>query len=190
MSVSARRFYNLVPDSPQDSLFRGERMHGKALGCWGIRAKTYILDMVEAKRGSPASVLQGLSGEGLIVAVDKAADQEEELAARTCGLTGHCMSLHGPQHSLCGLHAPRESILLPSIPGHGQQAHLNWQKMSAYSAEMLDACRTVTRKVKVLPRRRWSRAVSRGPSRADFSGLSRRPSGGTAVGSQSRAWGL
>lgn len=59
-------------------------MHGKALGCWGIRAKTYILDMVEAKRGSPASVLQGLSGEGLIVAVDKAADQEEELGARTC----------------------------------------------------------------------------------------------------------
>lgn len=40
--------------------------------------------MVEAKRGSPASVLQGLSGEGLIVAVDKAADQEEELEARTC----------------------------------------------------------------------------------------------------------
>lgn len=40
--------------------------------------------MVEAKRGSPASVLQGLSGEGLIVAVDKAEDQEEELEARTC----------------------------------------------------------------------------------------------------------
>lgn len=84
---------------------------------------------------------------------------------------------------------PSEQFLLPSSPGHRQQAHLNWQKMSAYSAEILDACRTVTRKVKVLPRRRWSRAVSRGPSRAAFSGLSRRPSGGTAVGSQSRAMG-
>ena len=61
---------------------------------------------------------------------------------------------------------------------------MNWQKMSAYSAEMLDACRTVTRKVKVLPRPRWSRAASRGPSRAAFSGLSRRPSGVTAAGSQ------
>lgn len=30
-----------------------------------------ILNMVEAKRGSPASVLQGFSGEGLIMAVDK-----------------------------------------------------------------------------------------------------------------------
>lgn len=40
--------------------------------------------MVEAKRGSPARVLQGLSGEGLIVAVDKAEDQEEELEARIC----------------------------------------------------------------------------------------------------------
>ena len=29
--------------------------------------------------------------------------------------------------------------------------HLNWQKMSAYSAEMLEACRTVTLKVNVLP---------------------------------------
>lgn len=61
--------------------------------------------------------------------------------------------------------------------------------MSAYSAEILDACRTVTRKVKVLPRRRWSKAVSRGPSRAAFSGLSMRPSGGTAVGRKSRAMG-
>ena len=61
---------------------------------------------------------------------------------------------------------------------------MNWQKMSAYSAEMLDACRTVTRKVKVLPRPRWSRAVSRGPSRVAFSGLSRRLSGVTAAGSK------
>lgn len=32
-----------------------------------------------------------------------------------------------------------------------QGTHLNWQKMSAYSAEMLEACRTVTLKVKMLP---------------------------------------
>lgn len=29
--------------------------------------------------------------------------------------------------------------------------HLNWQKMSAYSAEMLEAWSTVTLKVKLLP---------------------------------------
>lgn len=38
--------------------------------------------------------------------------------------------------------------------------HLNWQKMSAYSAEMLEACRTVTLKVKVLPIFRCDRAFS------------------------------
>lgn len=37
--------------------------------------------MVEAKRGSPASVLQGFSGEGLIVAVDKA--EKKEVGERT-----------------------------------------------------------------------------------------------------------
>lgn len=52
--------------------------------CWGVRVSTYILDMVEAKRGSPASVLQGFSGEGLIVAVDKAEEKEEEVGTRTC----------------------------------------------------------------------------------------------------------
>jgi hypothetical protein len=40
--------------------------------------------MVEAKRGSSASVLQGFSGEGLIVAVDKAEEKEEEVGTRTC----------------------------------------------------------------------------------------------------------
>lgn len=40
--------------------------------------------MVEAKRGSPASVLQGFGGEGLIVAVDKAEEKEEKVGARTC----------------------------------------------------------------------------------------------------------
>lgn len=53
----------------------------QAFGCWGIRASTYILNMVEAKRGSPASVLQGFSGEGLIVAVDKA--EKKEVGERT-----------------------------------------------------------------------------------------------------------
>lgn len=46
---------------------------------------------------------------------------------------------------------------------------MNWQKMSAYSAEMLEACRTVTLKVNVLPIFRWDRAFwgerSRGRSR-------------------------
>lgn len=56
----------------------------KAFGCWGIRASTYILNMVEAKRGSPAGVFQGFSGEGLIMAVDKAEEKEEEVGARTC----------------------------------------------------------------------------------------------------------
>lgn len=36
--------------------------------------------------------------------------------------------------------------------------YLNWQKMSAYSAEMLEAWRTVTLKVNVLPIFRWERA--------------------------------
>lgn len=60
-------------------------------------------------------------------------------------------------------------------------SHLNWQKISAYSAEMLEACRTVTRKVKMLPSFRWSRAASRGPSIVDFSGLSRRRSSGVTA---------
>lgn len=48
-------------------------------------ASTYILDMVKAKRGSPAGVLQRLSGEGLIVAVDKAVEKEQ-LGTRTCNM--------------------------------------------------------------------------------------------------------
>lgn len=50
-------------------------------------------------------------------------------------------------------------------------AHLNWQKMSAYSAEMLEACRTVTLKVKTLPILRCSSASS-GASRLAFRGAS------------------
>lgn len=46
------------------------------------------------------------------------------------------------------------------------ETHLNWQKMSAYSAEMLEACRTVTLKVKVLPIFRWDRTFSGERSRA------------------------
>lgn len=38
------------------------------------------------------------------------------------------------------------------------ETHLNWQNMSAYSAEMLEACRTVTLKVNVLPIFRWDSA--------------------------------
>lgn len=95
----------------------------------------------------------------------------------------------GPGHGHLSLQGatmcPRPPAPCQGPPAHpGYKAHLNWQKMSAYSAEMLDACRTVTRKVKVLPRPRWSRAASRGPSRAAFSGLSRRLSGVTAAGSQ------
>lgn len=73
----------------------------------------------------------------------------------------------------------------------GPGAHLNWQKMSAYSAEMLEACRTVTRKVKMLPSFRWSRAASSGPSGAGFSGLSRRRSSGVTGGrgGSSARWG-
>lgn len=59
-----------------------------------------------------------------------------------------------------------------------KETHLNWQKMSAYSAEMLEACKTVTLKVKVLPIFRWDRDVSgdssRGKSRPSpklFTGL-------------------
>lgn len=37
---------------------------------------TYVLDMVEAEWGASACVLQGLCGEGLIVAVDEAAKQK------------------------------------------------------------------------------------------------------------------
>lgn len=66
----------------------------------GIKASTYILNMVEAKRGSPAGVLQGFSGEGLIMAVDKAERKKRKLgqglAARTHSLTGHCMRQSSP----------------------------------------------------------------------------------------------
>ncbi len=50
--------------------------------------------------------------------------------------------------------------------------YLNWQKMSAYSAEMLEACRTVTLKVNTLPILRCSKAVSSVPSRLAFNGFS------------------
>lgn len=53
---------------------------------------------------------------------------------------------------------------------YNEETYLNWQKMSAYSAEMLEACRTVTLKVKTLPILRCSRE-SREPSRL-FSGPS------------------
>lgn len=48
-------------------------------------------------------------------------------------------------------------------------AYLNWQKMSAYSAEMLEACSTVTLKVNRLPTFRCSRVASSAPSRHVFS---------------------
>lgn len=51
-------------------------------------------------------------------------------------------------------------------------AHLNWQKMSAYSAEMLEAWSTVTLKVNRLPTFRCSSVASRAPSRHAFSGFS------------------
>lgn len=103
-----------MPHGPGDSPFRGERTDGKGepcltfglalafrpLGVGGIRTSIYILNMVEAKRGSPASVLQGFSREGLIVAVDKAEEKEEKvgqaLVAKTHGLTGHCMGPSSP----------------------------------------------------------------------------------------------
>lgn len=105
------------------------------------------------------------------MAMDEAAKQKETLAGDTDSLTH-------PRWAE-GLSVARTTHPL------GADTHLNWQKMSAYSAEMLDACRTVTRNVKALPRCRWARAVSRGPSRTAFSGLSRRrPSGDDAAGSQ------
>lgn len=59
--------------------------------------------------------------------------------------------------------------------------------MSVYSVEMLDVCRTVTRKVKVLFRRRWFRAAFRGLFRVVFLGLFRRRFfGGIVVGSKGR----
>lgn len=53
--------------------------------------------------------------------------------------------------------------------------YLNWQKMSAYSAEILDACSTVTLKVKLLPIFRCESAcscmASPTPSTPSFWGL-------------------
>lgn len=51
--------------------------------------------------------------------------------------------------------------------------YLNWQKISAYSAEILDACKTVTLKVKLLPILRCSTSPSIWASTGDFNGLSR-----------------
>ena len=46
----------------------------------GRRAlRTYILDVVEAEWGAPPRVLQGLRGEGLVVAMDEAAKWEDVL---------------------------------------------------------------------------------------------------------------
>ena len=41
--------------------------------------RTYVLDVVEAQRGAPPRVLEGLRGEGLVVAMDEAAELEEML---------------------------------------------------------------------------------------------------------------
>lgn len=40
---------------------------------------TYVLDMVEAEWGAPPRVLEGLRGEGLVVAMDEAIKREEML---------------------------------------------------------------------------------------------------------------
>lgn len=45
----------------------------------GPALRTYILDVVEAERGAPPRVLQGLRGEGFVVAMDEAAKQKDEL---------------------------------------------------------------------------------------------------------------
>lgn len=50
---------------------------GRAVEVGALR--TYILDVVEAERGAPPRVLEGLRGEGLVVAMDETAKEEETL---------------------------------------------------------------------------------------------------------------
>lgn len=106
--------------------------------------------MVEAEWRTPASVLQRLGGESLVMAVDEAEKKSQE-SLKSC---------RGDWWSLQKTTKGRRS------------AHLNWQKMSANSAEMLEACSTVTLKVNRLPTFRCSSVASRGPSRHALSGFS------------------
>lgn len=105
--------------------------------------------MVEAQWRTPACVLQGLSGESLVVAVDEA----EKIT-------------HFFSQKL------QEGLADDRGEERSGWAHLNWQKISAYSAEMLEACSTVTLKVNRLPTFRCSSDASRAPSRQAFSGFS------------------
>jgi hypothetical protein len=67
---------------PDQGWFRRERTSDGVNGAqsqsrpgrWQGAPGTYVLDVVEAKRGTPAGILQGLSGEGLIMTVDKAVE--------------------------------------------------------------------------------------------------------------------
>lgn len=76
------RPYEASGRPPRARLWKGHPVEGKrALG-------TYILDVVEAKWGAPPRVLQGLRGEGLIMAMDEAAKREETLG------WGHWDTIH------------------------------------------------------------------------------------------------
>lgn len=106
------------------------------------RCTPYILNMIEAQRGSPSCVLQRLSGESFIMTVDEA---EKFKANISVDPLQKKIKIYTKLHST-GNCSGRSTT------------YLNWQKMSAYSAEMLEAWRTVTLKVNVLPIFRCERA--------------------------------
>lgn len=72
----------------------GPREGGSRRGQGALR--TYVLDMVEAERGSPPRVLQGLRREGLVMAMDEAANQEEMLGG--CGAWARAPQPPGGHH--------------------------------------------------------------------------------------------
>lgn len=100
------------------SCFRGttqSQTRGAGHPVAGRRAlRTYILDVVEAKWGAPPRVLQGLRGEGLIMAMDEAAKQEETLGSVTGTPSTHCL---GPAHPPAGLSSGLSSLELAEDVG-------------------------------------------------------------------------
>lgn len=103
---------------------------------------SYILNVIEAQRGSPSRVLQRLSGESFIMTVDEAEKVKANISVDPLQKKNKkYMKLHNTGNC-----------------NGSSTTYLNWQKMSAYSAEMLEAWRTVTLKVNVLPIFRCDRA--------------------------------
>lgn len=107
-----------------------DRRNGKLINLAKMRCNfvlSYVLHMIETKCSSWSGVFYRFGGECLFVTIQKAV-----------GIVGNILSPYVWRNV-------KSKIWLDPW------THLNWQKMSAYSAEMPVACSTVTRNVNSFP---------------------------------------